>query len=110
MYCYSALYGVVDLLPPSGWLVVVSWHGVATWRWDVNDERCGICYNAFEACCPDCSAPGDDCPPGRATTPYIGHDGSCSGSHCRRISISSRYCCRPSPEELSVMPHLIHPR
>ena len=40
------------------------WHGVATWRWDVNDERCGICYNAFEACCPDCSAPGDDCPPG----------------------------------------------
>jgi len=41
------------------------WHGVATWRWDVNDERCGICYSAFEACCPDCSAPGDDCPPGK---------------------------------------------
>lgn len=40
------------------------WHTVATWRWDVNDERCGICYTAFEACCPDCSLPGDDCPPG----------------------------------------------
>ena len=39
------------------------WHGVATWRWDVNDERCGICYTAFEACCPDCHIPGDDCPP-----------------------------------------------
>ena len=37
---------------------------MATWRWDVNDERCGICYTAFEACCPDCAMPGDDCPPG----------------------------------------------
>ncbi|TFJ82031.1 hypothetical protein NSK_006699 [Nannochloropsis salina CCMP1776] len=39
------------------------WHAVATWQWDVNDERCGICYTAFEACCPDCHIPGDDCPP-----------------------------------------------
>lgn len=44
-------------------LVPGRWHAVATWQWDVNDERCGICYTAFEACCPDCHIPGDDCPP-----------------------------------------------
>ncbi|KAG6612600.1 Anaphase-promoting complex subunit 11 [Phytophthora cinnamomi] len=40
------------------------WHGVATWRWGVEDEECcGICRYAFEACCPDCAMPGDGCPP-----------------------------------------------
>mmetsp|Transcript_19761 Transcript_19761/g.44805 ORF Transcript_19761/g.44805 Transcript_19761/m.44805 type:complete len:84 (-) Transcript_19761:211-462(-) len=39
------------------------WHGVAAWKWDVNDDCCGICRFAFEACCPDCKIPGDDCPP-----------------------------------------------
>ncbi|KAM7543008.1 hypothetical protein Aperf_G00000001599 [Anoplocephala perfoliata] len=38
-----------------------SWFGVATWRWCTNDSTCGICRNAFEACCPDCKLPGDDC-------------------------------------------------
>ena len=39
---------------------------VATWRWDVTpdaDDVCGICRNAFEASCPTCKSPGDDCPP-----------------------------------------------
>lgn len=40
------------------------WHGVATWTWGINEECCGICRNAFETCCPECTSPGDACPPG----------------------------------------------
>ncbi|CAM9518597.1 unnamed protein product, partial [Choristocarpus tenellus] len=40
------------------------WHGVAVWKWDVNDDVCGICRLAFDACCPDCTVPGDSCSPG----------------------------------------------
>lgn len=39
---------------------------VAAWRWDVTqdpEDVCGICRNAFEACCPSCKTPGEDCPP-----------------------------------------------
>ena len=32
-----------------------------TRTWNANDDRCGICYMPFEACCPDCTYPGDDC-------------------------------------------------
>jgi len=39
------------------------WHTVAEWRWIVNDENCGICRNAFDACPPNVKYPGDDCPP-----------------------------------------------
>ncbi|KAI8823199.1 anaphase promoting complex subunit 11, partial [Fimicolochytrium jonesii] len=42
---------------------------VATWSWDVgeigDEETCGICYNPFDGCCPDCKIPGDDCPLGK---------------------------------------------
>lgn len=38
--------------------------GVAQWRWVANDDTCGICRVAFEACCPDCKFAGDDCPLG----------------------------------------------
>lgn len=39
--------------------------GVAQWRWVANDDTCGICRVAFEACCPDCKFAGDDCPLGK---------------------------------------------
>ena len=29
---------------------------------DSEDDLCGICRVAFEACCPSCKTPGDDCP------------------------------------------------
>jgi anaphase-promoting complex subunit 11 len=45
-------------------VVIRKVHGVAIWRWDVNDDCCGICRMPFDACCPDCKTPGDDCPPG----------------------------------------------
>lgn len=38
-----------------------SWHAVASWKWDVNDDACGICHMPFDGCCPDCKMPGDDC-------------------------------------------------
>lgn len=44
---------------------VISWIGVATWRWVANDDSCGICRMAFDGCCPDCKIPGDDCPLGK---------------------------------------------
>lgn len=43
---------------------VKRWHGVAAWSWGVDEECCGICRYTFESCCPDCSLPGDGCPPG----------------------------------------------
>lgn len=43
-------------------IFIEGWLGVAVWKWIANDENCGICRMAFEACCPDCSLPGDDCP------------------------------------------------
>ncbi len=42
---------------------IKKWHMVAAWKWDVNDEVCGICRMAFDACCPECTLPGDGCPP-----------------------------------------------
>uniref|UniRef100_K3X273 Anaphase-promoting complex subunit 11 n=1 Tax=Globisporangium ultimum (strain ATCC 200006 / CBS 805.95 / DAOM BR144) TaxID=431595 RepID=K3X273_GLOUD len=44
-------------------VTIKRWHGVATWQWGVDEECCGICRYAFEACCPDCTLPGDGCPP-----------------------------------------------
>lgn len=85
----------LDSIPyyfPSSFLPPPRWHGVATWRWDVNDERCGICYTAFEACCPDCHIPGDDCPPvwGRCNHAFHMHcimkvsDANEEGNFCAR--------------------------
>lgn len=45
------------------------WHGVAVWKWDVNEDVCGICRLAFDACCPDCTVPGDNCSPGENPWP-----------------------------------------
>lgn len=41
---------------------IKSWTAVGTWQWVSNDDTCGICRMSFEACCPDCRTPGDDCP------------------------------------------------
>jgi len=43
------------------------WHAVAVWKWDIEEDVCGICRMPFEACCPGVAYPGDDCPPGHTT-------------------------------------------
>lgn len=35
---------------------------VAAWTWNAADEQCGICYNPFDGCCPQCTVPGTACP------------------------------------------------
>ncbi|TPX58313.1 hypothetical protein PhCBS80983_g03216 [Powellomyces hirtus] len=49
-------------------VTIKKWKAVAAWTWDVgevgDEETCGICYNPFDGCCPDCRVPGDDCPLG----------------------------------------------
>lgn len=44
-------------------VTVKKWHPVAAWKWSVREETCGICRSAFDATCPNCKIPGDDCPP-----------------------------------------------
>uniref|UniRef100_A0AC35FZ26 Anaphase-promoting complex subunit 11 n=1 Tax=Panagrolaimus sp. PS1159 TaxID=55785 RepID=A0AC35FZ26_9BILA len=36
----------------------------ASWKWrnSKDDDACGICRGAFEACCTNCKLPGDGCP------------------------------------------------
>jgi anaphase-promoting complex subunit 11 len=36
------------------------WHGVGVWKWDVDEEVCGICRMPFEACCPGVKYPGGE--------------------------------------------------
>jgi hypothetical protein len=48
-------------------VIIKKWDAVAQWRWKVGNEEededvCGICRLAYDACCPDCKIPGDDCP------------------------------------------------
>jgi hypothetical protein len=41
---------------------IKKWSAVATWRWDLpEDDVCGICQNHFDATCPGCKYPGDEC-------------------------------------------------
>mmetsp|Transcript_25355 Transcript_25355/g.71106 ORF Transcript_25355/g.71106 Transcript_25355/m.71106 type:complete len:87 (-) Transcript_25355:19-279(-) len=42
---------------------VKSWNAIASWKWVVEDEDCGICRMPFDGYCVDCTAPGDGCPP-----------------------------------------------
>ena len=42
---------------------ITHWHGVAIWKWRVKEEDCGICRQPFDATCPKCKMPGDECPP-----------------------------------------------
>lgn len=41
---------------------VKSVHLVAKWMWDCKGDTCGICRQEYEAACPACRVPGDDCP------------------------------------------------
>uniref|UniRef100_A0A914UUJ8 Anaphase-promoting complex subunit 11 n=1 Tax=Plectus sambesii TaxID=2011161 RepID=A0A914UUJ8_9BILA len=41
---------------------IKKWNAVANWKWVANDDSCGICRMAFDACCGECKTPGDDCP------------------------------------------------
>jgi anaphase-promoting complex subunit 11 len=55
-------------------VTIKHWNAIAQWKWDVgnnaneandDDEEedvCGICRVPYEACCPACKMPGDDCP------------------------------------------------
>ncbi|KAH9262828.1 hypothetical protein BASA82_000154 [Batrachochytrium salamandrivorans] len=36
-------------------------------------EDCGICRQAFDATCPDCLLPGEDCPPVRGNCSHMYH-------------------------------------
>jgi anaphase-promoting complex subunit 11 len=58
--------GVEPTAAPSCKVTVKDARFVTTWRWNVTGDPadvCGICRNAFDACCPTCKVPGDDCPP-----------------------------------------------
>ena len=35
---------------------------MAVWKWDVEEDTCGICRMPFDGPCTDCKLPGDDCP------------------------------------------------
>ncbi|CCW68949.1 unnamed protein product [Phytomonas sp. Hart1] len=37
-------------------------HAVAQWGWDCKGDTCGICRRLFEAPCPCCNFPGENCP------------------------------------------------
>ena len=56
-------------------ITVKSYHAVAVWRWNTNDEQCSICYQPFDMCCETCTIPGESCPPawGECTHQYHMH-------------------------------------
>lgn len=42
---------------------MIRWHAAGVWRWDISDPtgNCGICHFPFDASCPQCKIPGDQC-------------------------------------------------
>mmetsp|Transcript_6552 Transcript_6552/g.8023 ORF Transcript_6552/g.8023 Transcript_6552/m.8023 type:complete len:95 (+) Transcript_6552:151-435(+) len=54
---------------------VKKWHTVGYWSWNISQDVCGICQQPFDACCPDCKFPGDDCSPvwGQCDHPFHMH-------------------------------------
>ena len=43
-------------------VTIKEWNAVASWRWDMpEDDLCGICRVQFDATCPTCKYPGDEC-------------------------------------------------
>eukprot|EP00913_Durusdinium_trenchii_P024768 g23248.t1 len=85
-------------------IIINGYRPVAVWQWEVDEECCSICrglvalfcrglgigmarWNAgmpFDACCPECKMPGDDCPPVWGPLLYGGRVGTYS---CSRISV-----------------------
>mmetsp|Transcript_12661 Transcript_12661/g.14568 ORF Transcript_12661/g.14568 Transcript_12661/m.14568 type:complete len:94 (+) Transcript_12661:86-367(+) len=47
-------------------VTIESAHLVARWTWQIGsnstEDTCGICRHLFDAACPTCKAPGEDCP------------------------------------------------
>lgn len=43
---------------------ILRWSAVAAWRWKgvPEDDLCGICRQQFDATCPSCKFPGEECP------------------------------------------------
>lgn len=64
--CHNDQILHVGKVKTDNWQIILlaGWRGVATWRWIANDDNCGICRMPFDASCPDCKMPGDDCPLG----------------------------------------------
>ncbi|KAL0249142.1 hypothetical protein GEMRC1_004375 [Eukaryota sp. GEM-RC1] len=57
-------------------LELLQYNGIAFWQWDTKDrDCCGICHNSFDAPCPKCELPGDNCPLlwGECTHPFHMH-------------------------------------
>ena len=44
-------------------ITIKSFHAVAVWKWNTNDDQCAICYQPFDMCCETCTVPGESCPP-----------------------------------------------
>ncbi|KAI9197225.1 RING/U-box [Polychytrium aggregatum] len=52
-------------------ITINSWNAHAYWKWvignaddegeDDDEDICGICRFPYDACCPNCKNPGDDC-------------------------------------------------
>ena len=42
---------------------IESWLAVASWKWDIEEDKCAICRNEFEMPCDKCKFGGDDCAP-----------------------------------------------
>eukprot|EP00766_Chilomastix_caulleryi_P004196 gnl/Chilomastix_caulleri/5371.p1 GENE.gnl/Chilomastix_caulleri/5371~~gnl/Chilomastix_caulleri/5371.p1 ORF type:complete len:95 (+),score=2.13 gnl/Chilomastix_caulleri/5371:23-286(+) len=49
---------------------------VGAWKWNTNDEACGICQVPYDAPCPKCTVSGDQCPISK------GHCGHHFHTHC----------------------------
>ncbi|EPZ34667.1 TPR-like protein [Rozella allomycis CSF55] len=60
--------------------VVIGWKTAAIWKWNVEDDVCGICRAPFEGCCPECKIPGDDCSLSKMVVVYFIVWGACK--HC----------------------------
>lgn len=44
---------------------IKSWNMAAEWSWNIlreGEDSCSICHSKYDACCPTCKMPGDDCP------------------------------------------------
>lgn len=78
-------------MQPAGFKVEIKkYRATGVWKWDVphskpasrnrnnttlleESEDCGICRQAFDATCPDCLLPGEDCPPVRGNCSHMYH-------------------------------------
>ncbi|KAJ2124733.1 Anaphase promoting complex subunit 11 [Coemansia sp. RSA 720] len=103
-------------------ITITRWKDVAGWKWDVpDDEVCGICRAPFDACCPNCTIPGDDCsliwgecshsesslqapvesiahPHAEASIPFDYSSSLTNPNHAAYEALSERYACTYAPD------------